>query len=486
MTPPDGKHRPTSGNLLIEGGTVITATDEYEADILVEDGLIAAIGVDLSAETDDVIDARGRYVIPGAVDPHTHTQTLVSGVVQVDDFTSVTTAAAFGGTTTMVDFVFQYPGESFNEAIDNWHAKLAGKPVIDVGFHLAITDLAGGGSLNDLARVPERGVTSYKLFMAYKGAFMIDDHTLFQTMRVASQTETLVMVHAENGDAIDVLVHEALEAGHTSPRYHGLTRPPETEGEATNRAIQLAHVAGCRLYVVHVSCREALEPIAKAREQGWDVWGETCTQYLFIDSSYLDLPDFESAKYVFTPPPRSKEDQEALWRGLRGDTLSILSSDHAPFSWQGQKTLGKDDFSKIPNGAPGIENRMHMLHEFGVRTGRISLNRMVELLSTNPAKLFGLYPKKGTLAVGSDADIVVFDPTKRLTLSADTHHSRIDYNLYEGTEVTGAPEVVLVRGNVVVQGDQLLAAPGSGAFVERARIGQRLTNSPKRDAAAVG
>jgi dihydropyrimidinase len=282
------------------------------------------------------------------------------------------------------------------------------------------------------------------------------------------------MVHAENGDAIDVLVKKALAEGHTEPHWHALTRPPETEGEATNRAIQLARVAGCPLYVVHVSCRESVEPIQRARDAGWDVWGETCTQYFFVDYTFLERPNFEGAKYVYTPPPRAKENQEVLWNAVRTDVLSAISTDHCAFRWDTQKTLGRDDFSKIPNGGPGLENRLQMIHEFGVRGGRISLNRMVELLCTNPAKLFGLYPRKGTIAVGSDADIVLFDPEKRLTITAANQQSRIDYNLYEGTEVTGTPETVLLRGEVIVDGGELVGKPGYGRFVARAKWGERL------------
>jgi dihydropyrimidinase len=296
-------------------------------------------------------------------------------------------------------------------------------------------------------------------------------------MQVAAGSGALVMVHAENGDAIEVLMGEAIAAGNTSPKYHALTRPPETEGEATNRAIQLARVAGAKLYVVHVSCAESVEPIAIAREKGWDIWGETCTQYFFIDQSFLDQPDFEGAKYVYTPPPRAKANQKILWNAVRTNVLQAISTDHCAYLFDGQKDAGKDDFRQIPNGGPGLENRLQMIHHFGVREGRISLNRMVELLCTNPAKLFGLYPRKGTLAVGSDADIVVFDPDKRVTISAATHHSRSDYNLYEGTEVQGSPEVVLLRGNVIVDGDQLLAKPGSGQFIKRARPNEELTSA---------
>jgi len=461
-------------SVLIKGGRVITAADDYVGDVFVEDERISLIGESLDVDADRVIDARGKYVLPGCVDPHTHLDMPFGGTVTIDDVESGQTAAAFGGTTCHVDFVIQPQGSTFAAALDDWKSKAEGKQVIDMGYHMAITDLDEGGSLEELASLPEQGVTSYKLFMAYKGALMVDDETLFRSMQVAAESGALVMVHAENGDAIDVLVKEALAAGNTEPRYHALTRPPETEGEATNRAIQLARVAGAPLYVVHVSCKESVEPIALAREKGWNVWGETCTQYFFVDYTFLERPNFEGAKFVYTPPPRDKANQEVLWNAVRTDILSAISTDHCAFNWDGQKTLGKDDFSKIPNGGPGLENRLHMIHEFGVRAGRISLNRMVELLSTNPAKLFSLYPRKGTIAVGSDADIVVFDPDRTHTISATSHHSRVDYNLYEGTEVTGSPEVVLLRGNLLVEHDELVASPGIGQYVARARFGEEL------------
>jgi dihydropyrimidinase len=461
-------------SILIKGGRVITAADDYIADVYVEDERISLIGESLDESADKVIDASGKYVLPGGVDPHTHLDMPFGGTVTIDDVESGQTSAAFGGTTTHVDFIIQPQGSSFADAVDEWRAKANGKQMIDMGYHMAVTDLKEGGTLEELAGLPDQGITSYKLFMAYKGALMVDDETLFRTMQVAAETGALVMVHAENGDAIDVLVKEALAAGHTEPKYHALTRPPETEGEATNRAIQLARVAGSPLYVVHVSCAESVEPIQLAREKGWDVWGETCTQYFFVDYTFLERPDFEGAKYVYTPPPRDKANQDVLWNAVRNDTLSAISTDHCAFLWDGQKTVGKDDFSKIPNGGPGLENRLQMIHEFGVRGGRISRNRMVELLSTNPAKLFGLYPRKGTIAVGSDADIVVFDPEKRVRITAATQHSKTDYNLYEGTEVTGTPEIVLLRGNVLVEGDELVAQPGIGQFVARAKFGGEL------------
>ncbi len=462
-------------SVLIKGGRVITAADDYVADIYIEGERITTIGESLDMSADRTIDASGKYVLPGAVDPHTHLEMPWRGETTIDDFESGQTAAAFGGTTTHVDFCIQGKGQTFGEALEIWHGKRNGKSIIDNGFHIAITDLAGRKRLDELATLPdEHGVTSYKLFMAYKDSLMVDDETLFRAMQVAAKSGALVMVHAENGDAIEVLMSEAIAAGNTSPKYHALTRPPETEGEATNRAIQLAHVAGAKLYVVHVSCAESVEPIAIAREKGWDIWGETCTQYFFIDQSFLDKPNFEGAKYVYTPPPRLKANQEILWNAVRTNVLQAISTDHCAYLFDGQKDAGKDDFRQIPNGGPGLENRLQMIHHFGVRDGRISLNRMVELLCTNPAKLFGLYPRKGTLAVGSDADVVVFDPDKRVTISAATHHSRSDYNLYEGTEVQGSPEIVLLRGNVIVDGDQLLAKPGSGQFIKRARPNEEL------------
>src|SRR5918998_2715251 len=461
-------------SVLIKNGRVITAADDYVGDVFVEDERISLIGESLDVEADRVIDASGKYVLPGCVDPHTHLDMPFGGTVTADDVESGHIAAAFGGTTSHVDFVIQPHGATFGEALETWQAKANGKALIDIGYHMAVTDLKEGGTLEELATLPDQGITSYKLFMAYKGAIMVDDETLFKTMQVAADTGALVMVHAEHGDAIDVLVKQALAEGKTEPKSHALTRPPETEGEATNRAIQLAHVAGCNLYVVHVSCKEAVDPIARAREAGWNTWGETCTQYFVVDYSWLERPDFEGAKYVYTPPPRAKENQEHLWAAVRSDVLSAISTDHCSFTWKEQKHMGRDDFSKIPNGAPGLENRLHMVHELGVRAGRISLNRMVELLATNPAKLFGLYPRKGTVAVGSDADIVVFDPEKRVTITAEGQHSRSDYNLFEGTEVTGHPELVLLRGNVLVENDELVATPGIGQFVARAKFGQEL------------
>ncbi len=467
-------------SVLIKGGRIITAADDYVADVLVENGTISMIGRSLDASAERTIDATGKIVMPGAIDPHTHIEMFFGGTTTCDDFTSGTTAAAFGGTTTLIDFCVQAPGDTFAEALAKYHEKIERcKPVIDVGFHIAVTDLQTGGTLEDLAKLPDEGVTSYKLFMAYKGAVMVDDETLFKVMQVAHDTGGLVMVHAENGDAIDVIVKAAVAEGKSDPIWHARTRPMETEAEATNRAIQLARVAEAPLYVVHVSCQPSVEPIALAREKGWNVFGETCTQYLFVDDSALEKPNWEGAKYIYTPPPRPQDQQEHLWKAIKTDVLSAVSTDHCPFNWPEQKGINGRDFQNVPNGGPGIENRLHMLWTFGVGTGRITPNRFVELVSTNVAKLFGLYPRKGTIAPGSDADIVIWDPDKKLTISAATHHTNVNYNLFEGTEVVGAPEVVLVRGQVIVEGDRLVAEPGAGQFVKRARFGEELATAER-------
>ena len=461
-------------SILIEGGRILTASDDYIADVYVEDETITLIGESLDVEADRVIDAAGKYVLPGCIDPHTHFDMPFGGTITADDFQSGQTSCAFGGTTCHIDFAIQSRGRPFREGLEEWHAKANGKAVIDYGFHILVVDLDEGGTLEELATLPDLGVTSYKMLMAYKGVFLIDDQTLFRVMELARETGALAMIHGENGEVIDLLVRRAVEEGHLDTSWHAKTRPAPLEGEATNRAIQIAHVAGCPLYVVHVTCEDSVDAIARARAKGWPVWGETCTQYFFIDDTYLDRPNFEGAKAVFSPPVRDKRNQPVLWDAVRTDKLSAISTDHCSFRMSDQKTLGKDNFALIPNGAPGVEDRLLMIHHFGVNEGRITLNRMVELLSTNAAKLFGMYPKKGTIAPGSDADIVIFDPHKEHTISARTHHSAADYNLYEGTTVTGAPELVMLRGQVLVEDDELVAAPGVGRFVRRARFGEQL------------
>src|SRR5438128_6700437 len=359
-------------SVLIKGGRVITAADDYVADVFIDGERISLIGESLDVAADKVIDTTEKYVLPGCVDPHTHLDMPFGGTVTVDDVESGQTAAAFGGTTTHVDFCIQAKGQTFADALADWHAKAEGKQLIDMGYHIAVTDLSWDGALEELASLPDQGVTSYKLFMAYKGALQVDDETLFKTMEVAAETGALVMVHAENGDAIDVLVKQALANGQTEPHWHALTRPPETEGEATHRAIQLARIAGAPLYVVHVTCKEAVDAIDRARRSGWRVWGETCTQYFFVDLSHISQPGFEGAKYVFSPPVRDPSNHDVLWDAVRTDVLSAISTDHCAFTYGEQKALGKDDFSKIPTGAPGLEERLKLVHHCAVRRGRVT------------------------------------------------------------------------------------------------------------------
>lgn len=453
---------------LIKNGTIVTAADTYAADVLIKEGVIAKIGYDLEAEADEVIDASGKYVFPGGIDPHTHLEMPFGGTVTADDFATGTTAAAFGGTTTIVDFCLTTKGKPLSESIAAWHNKANGKAVIDYGFHLMI------GEINDevLAELPsivmEEGITSLKVFMAYKNVFQADDGTLFRTMLAAKELGAMVMVHAENGDVIEYLIKKALDEGNTDPIYHALTRPSIIEGEATGRAAKLAALAGARLYVVHVTCAEAVMQIAEARMQGVDIWGETCPQYLVLDQSYLEKPDFEGAKYVWSPPLREAFHQEMLWNALKNGQLQTLGSDHCSFNFNGQKDLGLGDFSKIPNGGPVIEDRFSLFYSEGVNKGRITLNQFVEIVSTRNAKLFGLFPRKGTIAVGSDADIVIFDPLAQRTLSAETHHMNVDYNPFEGMQVTGLPVSVLSRGEFVVRDRQFVGALGAGRYLKRA------------------
>ncbi|WP_139995541.1 dihydropyrimidinase [Paenibacillus paridis] len=452
---------------LIKNGIIITAADMYAADVLIKGGIIAKIGKELDSEADETIDASGMYVFPGGVDPHTHLEMPFGGTVTADDFATGTQAAAFGGTTTIVDFCLTTKGKPLKSAIEDWHNKARDKAVIDYGFHLMI------GEINDevLAELPsvvkEEGITSLKVFMAYKNVFQADDGTLFRTMLAAKELGAMVMVHAENGDVIEFLIHKALEEGNTAPIYHALTRPSIIEGEATGRAAKLAALAGARLYVVHVTCAEAVQQIAEARNQGADVWGETCPQYLVLDQSYLEKPDFEGAKYVWSPPLREASHQEALWRALKSGQLQTLGSDQCSFNFEGQKDLGIGDFSKIPNGGPTIEDRFSLFFSEGVTKGRISLNEFVDIVSTRSAKLFGLFPRKGTIAVGSDADIVIFDPHAERTLSVATHHMNVDYNPYEGMQVTGVPISVLSRGEFVIQDQQFVGSLGAGRYLKR-------------------
>ncbi|RMG15934.1 MAG: dihydropyrimidinase [Deltaproteobacteria bacterium] len=462
-------------SVLIKGGRVVTAVDDYFADVFVEGEKIALIGPDLDVQADTVLDATGKLVIPGGIDPHTHLDMPFGGTVSADDFESGTKAAACGGTTTIIDFAIQTKGKSTLEGLDTWHAKAEGKATIDYGFHMIITDMPDE-RLPEMQRLRDEGVTSYKLFMAYPGVLYVDDGTLYRAFRQAGEDGTRICMHAENGIVIDEIIKEAIADGKVSPRWHAHTRPTRMEAEGVYRSIAIAEVAKVPLYIVHLSCSDALEEVKRARARGVDVVAETCPQYLFLDESYYDKPGFEGAKYVMTPALREKWNQDVLWTGLSFRHLETIATDHCPFCFNGQKDLGKDDFRKIPNGAPGIENRMALIYHGGVVQGRISLNRFVELTSTAAAKAFGLFPKKGTIAVGSDADIVIFDPERRETLSVNnpvTHHMKVDYCTFEGFEVRGYPETVLSRGRVVVE-KNTLKVEGGGQFIKRAGAGELL------------
>ena len=457
---------------IIKNGSVVTATDSYTADVAITAGKVAAIGADLPTENaTKVIDASNKLVLPGGIDVHTHLDMPFGGTTSADDFETGTRAAAFGGTTTLIDFAIQYKGQPLRQAFDTWMSKATSKAVSDYAFHCIVTDVSGG-QLSEMNDLVHEGVTSFKLFMAYPGVFMLDDGSIFKALQTTSKNGGLVCMHAENGSAIDVIVQQALAEGKKAPKYHALTRPTTAEAEATGRAIALAEMAGAPIYIVHLSCNDALEKVREARDRGLPVYAETCPQYLYLSIENFDAPGFEGAKYVFTPPLREKWHQEKLWNGLKRDHLQVVSTDHCPFCFKEQKELGKDDFTKIPNGGPGVEHRMSLIYSGGVAPGRFSVNRFVELVSTTPAKLFGLYPRKGTIAVGSDADLVLFDPKRKHTISARTHHMRVDYSMFEGIEVTGMPDTVLSRGQVIIDKDRFLGRPGQGQFLRRSTYAQ--------------
>ncbi len=453
---------------LIRGGLVITAAEETQADVLVDGERVAALfdpASSLSVSADRVIDATGKYVIPGGVDAHTHMEMPFGGTYASDTFETGTRAAAWGGTTTIVDFAIQKPGGALREGLDAWHAKAEGRCAIDYGFHMILADVTED-SLKEMDALVGEGVTSFKLFMAYPGVFYSDDGKILRAMQHASGNGGLIMMHAENGIAIDVLAAQAVAAGRTDPRYHGEVRRSLLEAEATHRAIQLARVAGSPLYVVHVSATEAVEQLTHARDLGLPVFGETCPQYLFLSTDNLAEPDFEGAKYVCSTPLRPRDHQDALWRSLRTDDLSVVSTDHCPFCFSGQKELGRGDFTKIPNGMPGVENRMDLLHQ-AVVDGRISRRRWIDLACAAPARMFGLYPRKGTIAPGADADIVLYDPAAEQVMSAATHHMNVDYSAYEGLRTTGRVETVLSRGEVVLDGRTWTGRAGHGRYQPR-------------------
>jgi dihydropyrimidinase len=458
--------------VLIKNGNVITAVDNYFADVLVEDGKVSVIGAKLSMEADNVIDASAQLVIPGGIDPHTHMELPFGGTAASDDFRTGTIAAAHGGTTTIIDFAVQYHGESLVQAVDNWHKKAEGKTAIDYGFHLITTDLPDE-RVPEMRQLINEGVMSFKLFMAYPGVFLVDDATIFRAMKNASKWGGLICMHAENGIVINEIIKHALAEGKTAPKYHALTRPTKAEAEGVHRAIAIAEMADAPVYIVHLSCADALEEVREARDAGLPAYAETCPQYLFLDYSLYEREGFEGAKWVMTPPLREKWNQDKLWQGLQGNDLQVISTDHCPFCMKEQKELGRDDFTKIPNGGPGVEHRMSLIYNGGVAGGRISLNRFVELTSTSAAKLFGLFPRKGTIAVGSDADIVIFDPNEEMTISAATHHMNVDYSAYEGMKVRGVTKTVLSRGRVVIENGEYVGKPGDGQFLQRSTFSGR-------------
>ncbi len=456
-------------SLLIKNGRIITSDQDYRADVFIENEKISEIGIELGMQAERVIDATGLYVIPGGIDVHTHMEAPVGGTISSDDFETGTRAAAFGGTTTIIDFATQAKGQKMRETLDIWWEK-ADKAVVDYGLHMIVTDLPEA-HLEDMNEIVNEGVTSFKLFMAYPGILMVDDATIFRALQQSGKTGSMICIHAENGGAIDVLVQQAIADGKKDPVYHALTRPATAEGEAVNRAIALAIMADVPVYIVHVSTSDGLERITEARDRGLPVYGETCPHYLLLSIDDLKRPDFEGAKYVLTPPLRKKWHQDKLWEGLLTNNLQLVATDHCPFCFTEQKMMGKDNFAKIPNGGPGVEDRMHLIYHHGVNKGRMSVNRWVELVSTAPARMFGLHQRKGAITVGSDADIVLWDPAKEHTISAKTHHMNVDYSMYEGFKIQGGADIVISRGEVIVDKGKWLGKKGRGQFLKRGRYG---------------
>ena len=466
-------------SLLIKGGTVVSATGAQLTDVLVDGEQIAALLAPGSepAESaergaEQVLDATGKYVVPGGIDGHTHMELPFGGTVASDDFETGTRAAAWGGTTTIIDFAVQTATEDVRESLDAWMAKAEGNCAIDYGFHMIVGGV-NEGSLKAMDALVHEGITSFKLFMAYPGVFLSDDGQILRAMQQAAGNGGLIMMHAENGLAIDVLAEQAVERGETEPVNHGYVRRAELEGEATHRAIQLAKVGAVPLYIVHLSASEALEQVAAARDAGGNVFAETCPQYLYLNlEDHLGAPGFAGAGYVCSTPLRTKHEHHHadLWKGLRTNDLSVVSTDHCPFCMKDQKELGLDDFRAIPNGIGGVEHRMDLIYQ-GVAAGELTLARWVELCSTTPARMFGLYPRKGVIAPGADADIVLYDPDQPWTISVDNHHMRLDYSAYEGIEVAGRVHTVLSRGRVIVENDQYTGTKGDGMYLRRGLCG---------------
>ncbi len=454
---------------LITNGTIVTADGSYQADLLVDGETIAAIGRDLAATgmtADETIDAAGRYVIPGGIDAHTHMELPFGGTFAKDTFFTGSRAAAFGGTTTIVDFAVQSKGRSLREGLDVWMAKAEGNTVIDYGFHMIMSDVTDA-SLAEMDALVAEGIPDFKLFTAYPGVFLSDDGAIFRAMRQTAKNGGLIMMHAENGLAIDIVAADQVAAGHTDPYWHGVARYPIFEGEATNRVIRLAEAAEVPVYIVHMSSRDALNELRAARDRGAKAFGETCPQYLFLTLDDMGN-GFEGAKYVCSPPLRPADHAEDLWSGLVKDDLQLVATDHCPFDFHGQKELGRGDFRKVPNGLPAVEDRVDLLHDGGVVGGRFSKERWVEVISTAPAKMFGMYPRKGAIAIGSDADLVIYDPNAKRTISAATHHMDVDYSCYEGRVVQGRSDIVMSRGSVVVRNGEFTGDAGHGRFLKRA------------------
>jgi dihydropyrimidinase len=455
---------------LITNGTVVNAAGSQQADVLIEDETISAIGRGLAASpiggnVDRIIDATGRYVIPGGIDVHTHMELPFGGTFAKDTFETGTRAAAFGGTTSIVDFAVQSKGQSLRAGLDTWHAKAEGNATIDYGFHMIMSDVTDE-TLVEMDQLVAEGVPDFKLFTAYPGVFLSDDGAILRAMQRTEKNGGLIMMHAENGMAIDVIAADTVAAGVTDPIGHGLARLSILEGEATNRVITLAQAARVPVYIVHLSAKEALDAVRHARDKGLPAFAETCPQYLFLNLEDMGN-GFEGAKFVCSPPLRTPDHTEELWKGLVKDDLQVVGTDHCPFDFHGQKELGRGDFRKVPNGLPGVEDRVDLIHDGGVVGGRFSKERWVEVISTSPAKLFGMYPRKGAIEVGADADIVIYDPNRRHVISATTHHMDVDYSCYEGREVQGGSDVVLSRGTVIVEDGEWKGRPGHGRFVKR-------------------
>jgi len=454
-------------SILIKNGRIVTAESDYIADLYIEGDRIAAIGNDLALSADRTIDASDKLVIPGGIDPHVHLDMPFMGTFSSDDYTTGTRAAMHGGTTMVIDFILQNQGDTLHNALKEWQGRSVGKAIGDYSYHMAVTDFNDDVAKEVVQMIEEEGITSFKTFMAYKGALMIDDGQMVQLMKVVKQHGGLVTVHATNGDMIDSLIAKNKALGNRAPIYHYLSQPEVTEAEASGRFADMLNYTGCPGYIVHMTCEGALNAVRKASIRNQRVLVETCTQYLVLDASVYEQ-DFEGAKWVMSPPLREKKDQVALWSGINQGLIQVVGTDHCPFKWE-QKLMGKNDFSKIPNGHPAIEHRMELLYSEGVNKGKISLNKFVEVSSTNAAKIFGMFPRKGTISIGADADIVIFDPHKQHTLSVDTHHMNVDYSAYEGMTLIGKTDTVIMRGKVGIEDDECLLEPGYGKFVKRGK-----------------